>query len=184
MRMHGLAKKQPKVWVLKCHLCKSTMDTEKKLRIHYQQAHKGFTFHCQYCNKRCRSRNNLRRHEHTHKDFTHACNICHKKFQYQGGLTMHMKVHTRTNLIPCLHCPLKFTTNKAMKNHAKKHSVAWMKCDYCSESFDAIYNKKQHERGAHGSSNMREGLMDPGGKSQVGTSVSGQENYGHTKKVV
>ena len=31
---------------------------------------------------------------------------------------------------------------------------------------------------------MKEGLMDPGGKPHVGTSVSGQENYGHTKKVV
>ena len=32
-------------------------------------------------------------------------------------------------------------------------------------------------------SNMREGLMDPGQKPHVGTSVSGQENYGHTKKL-
>ena len=59
IRTHRLPKKQPKVHVLKCHLCKSTMDTEKNLRIHYQQAHKEFTFHCQYCNKKCSSRNNL-----------------------------------------------------------------------------------------------------------------------------
>ena len=101
-----------------------------------------------------------------------VCNICHKKFQYPG-LMIHMKVHTRTNLILCLHCPLKFTTNKAMKNHAKKHLVAWIKCVYCSESFETKYNKNPHE-----------GLMDLGGKPHVGTSVSGQENYGHTKKVV
>ena len=32
----------------------------------------------------------------------------------------------------------------------KKHTIIWMKCDYCHEIFDTIYNKKQHERGAHG----------------------------------
>ena len=53
-----------------------------------------------------------------------------------------------------------------MKNHAKKHTAAWIKCDYCSESFDTMYNKKQHERGAHGDR----------GKPYVGKSVSGQAN--------
>ena len=33
----------------------------------------------------------------------------------------------------------------------KKHNAAWIKCDYCLQSFDTTYNKKQHERGAHGS---------------------------------
>ena len=37
-----------------------------------------------------------------------------------------------------------------MKNHAKKHTAAWIKCDYCIESFNTTWNKKQHERGAHG----------------------------------
>ena len=38
-----------------------------------------------------------------------------------------------------------------MKEHAKKkHTVIWIKCDYCHEKFDTIYNKKQHEWGAHG----------------------------------
>ena len=76
--------------------------------------------------------------------------MCHKSFQYPGGLQTNMKIHMRTNLIPCLYCRLKFTTNKAMINHAKKHNALWIKCAYCSESFDTKWNKKQHERGAHG----------------------------------
>ena len=147
---HGIPKKQVQHRVIKCHLCRSTADSERNLRIHYQEAHKGFSFHCQYCMKKCSSRNNLRRHENSHQTFQHECNICKKRFQYPGGLKTHVKIHTRKNLIPCLHCRLKFTTNKAMKNHAKKHTAPWIKCDYCSESFDTTYNKKQHERGAHG----------------------------------
>ena len=107
-----------------------------------------FSFHCQYCNKKCSSCNNLRRYEHSHETFEHKCNICHKKFQYPGGLTTHMSIHTRVNLIPCLHCSLKFTTNKVMKNHAKKHNACWIQCDYCSESFDTTWNKEQHEFGS------------------------------------
>ena len=181
IRTHGLPKKQVQVHVLKRHLCKKTSDTEKKLWIHSEQAHKGFSFHCQYCNKKCGSRSNLHWHEHTHEVFKHKCDICLKRFQYPGGLKTHMKIHTGTNLIPCLYCCLKFmtnkamknhTTNKAMKNHAKKHNAMWTKCDYCSESFDTTWNKKQHERGP----------IERVGKPHVAKSVHGQKNYDHTKK--
>ena len=51
IRTHGLPKNQAQVHVLKCHLYKDTSDTEKKLCSHYEKVHKGFSFHCQYCNK-------------------------------------------------------------------------------------------------------------------------------------
>ena len=79
--------------MLKCHLCKGTSDTEKNLCIHYEKVHKGFSFHSQYCNKKCGSRNNLRWHEHTHEVFKRKCDMCHKSFQYPGGLQTHMKIH-------------------------------------------------------------------------------------------
>ena len=41
----------------------------------------------------------------------------------------------------------------------KKHTAVWMKCDFCNEKFDTIYNKRQHERGAH-----REGWQAPCGQ--------------------
>ena len=39
-----------------------------------------------------------------------------------------------------------------MKNHAKKHNVAGIQCDYYSESFATTWNKKQQKRGANGPS--------------------------------
>ena len=43
-----------------------------------------------------------------------------------------------------------FTTNKVMKEHAKKHSAIWVEYDHCDKSFVTTDNKKQHEKGAHG----------------------------------
>ena len=61
-----------------------------------------------------------------------------------------------------------------MINHAKKCTAAWIKCHYCSESFDTHIIKN----------NMREELMEMGGKPHLGKSVSGQANCVHTKEVV
>ena len=36
-----------------------------------------------------------------------------------------------------------------MKEHDKKHIAIWIKCDFCNQKFDTIYNKRQHECGAH-----------------------------------
>ena len=33
-------------------------------------------------------------------------------------------------------------TNKAMKEHVKKHTAVWIKCDFCNERFDTTYNKR------------------------------------------
>ena len=37
-----------------------------------------------------------------------------------------------------------------MKEHAKKHSAIWIKCDTCNERFNTIYNKRQYQCGTHG----------------------------------
>ena len=75
--------------------------------------------------------------------------ICKCRFQYPGALTIHIRTHTWKNLIPCLYCRKKLTTNKAMKA-GQKHTAVWKRCDYCNEKFDTIYNKRQHEHGVHG----------------------------------
>ena len=123
IRTHGIPKKFVKQRVFKCHLCGDRSSvSEKFLSLHYKQKHPNFSFQCQYCNKICNSRNNLRRHENSHAAIKHECITCKRRFQYPSALKVHIRTHTQKNLVPCLYCKTKFTTNSDEGACQKTHS--------------------------------------------------------------
>ena len=82
----------------------------------------------------------------------HACSDCGKRFQFPKQRDVHMKVHTKTDLYPCLHCDRKFTLNSTMLIHAKTHNTS-LQCELCPITNKKWYNSRyalgQHVQGMH-----------------------------------
>ena len=114
--------------------------------------HPTVQFTCSYCNRQFQTANGHYKHEQSHGIYAHKCPHpgCNKSFQFPSGLKAHDKVHTRKNLYKCLHCENQYTTNRAMKAHAKKHNAQQIQCPKCPITFKTSQELNQHNRGRHG----------------------------------
>ena len=82
--------------------------------------------------------------------------------------------HTGKGLFRCLHYTKQYTTNRAMKAHAKTHTAEHIKCLKCPITFKTISEYNQHNKGRHGG-----GYVLP-----CGIKNNGQERCHHTKRNV
>ena len=153
MQSYGLRRPRPRVRNFNCIICQKHFKTQGHLNQHIMTDHPTVRFTCSYCNRQFQTANGHYKHEQSHGIFAYKCPRagCNKSFQFPSGLKAHDKVHTRKNLYKCLHCKNQYTTNRAMKAHAKKHNAEWIQCPKCPISFKTSQELNQHNRGRHGS---------------------------------
>ena len=130
---YGLRRPRPRVRKFNCIICSKTFDTQGGLNNHFMKGHPTVHFMCSYCNKQFQMANGHYKHEQSHGLFAHKCpyDKCKASFQFPSGLKAHVKTHTGKGLYRCLHCPKEYTTNRAMKALAKKHTNQCIQCPKC-----------------------------------------------------
>ena len=130
----------------------ATKNTQGGLNHHIMTYHLTVRFTCAYCNKQFATSNGHYKHEQSHSVFTHKCPYlnCNASFQFPSGLKAHKKSHTKKGLFQCLHCSIKYMTNRAMKQHAQKHTNQPIQCPKCPITFKTNAKFKQHFRCRHG----------------------------------
>ena len=148
----GLKKRVPRVRKHLCQYCGDEFEMQSSFTTHMKEKHPSDSFICEYCQKSLSTSNGLFKHQRSHLYLKHVCDVCNKRFQFPGQKKKHMKVHTKTGLYRCLHCPNEYTTNSGMLEHAACHNTA-LKCELCPVSTEKTYNSKyalaQHTRGMH-----------------------------------
>jgi len=76
-----------------------------------------------------------------HREILTPCPICKQQFKKE---TMCEHVENKHNSFLCLTCNTVFNTNKAFKDHIKKHGDNGLVCDVCSKKFSYTSDLRQH----------------------------------------
>ena len=107
------------------------------------------TFECQVCNKRYKTKNNLKYHLKTHAADVHVCTLCTRLFKSDQSLKEHkVKYHSKSEL--CTVCGKFFTSKSILKTHIQtKHDPHLNKChvcpfDGCRKTFSRVTLYQDH----------------------------------------
>ncbi|XP_048482371.1 zinc finger protein 26 isoform X2 [Plutella xylostella] len=123
---HGRETRADKVC---CDVCGKEFSARCTLKVHYDYYHlKKTKFHCDTCDKYCRSAADLRKHANTHASAARAaipCDTCGKTFKTRGAHTQHMKKHGLTVVerpFKCRSCDAAYSVRTNLYQHYKvKH---------------------------------------------------------------
>ncbi|KAL5004788.1 hypothetical protein ScPMuIL_018244 [Solemya velum] len=134
----------------KCKLCgKETAHVGFMIR--HQSSHdNGKKHNCPHCPFTCLMKSRFKRHLLNHKK-SFLCTLCGEKFTEAASLNRHMANHTGDFLFKCEQCDYSSNIKTALEEHNRKHTGAYMKCDFEGCNFQTIYrralllHKKKHE---------------------------------------
>ena len=152
VRTVGIVKRVPRERQYTCYICDKVLEMQTSFTNHMKEEHPDSPYQCDFCPKTLLSANGLFKHQRSHQYLKHQCDECGKWFQFPGQLKKHMKLHTKQNMYPCLHCDRQFTDNSTMLIHTRTHNTA-LKCKLCPKNTEKTYNSQytldQHQRGMH-----------------------------------
>ncbi|XP_037044358.1 transcription factor grauzone-like isoform X2 [Bradysia coprophila] len=144
---------------MKCEICSDVeLDTLKRARKHYRQAHKTIGY-LTCCGKKFKFRYRMLDHirYHVNPD-AHRCEQCGKSFKDRQALKIHGKTHVPLNLRDhkCSLCSKICTTAASLKYHVQhKHptdSSETFPCDQCDRICQSKTLLACHIRNVHDSS--------------------------------
>ncbi|XP_023241069.1 gastrula zinc finger protein XlCGF57.1-like isoform X3 [Centruroides sculpturatus] len=107
---------------------------------------RGTAHVCKICEKECKGKHQLRRHEARHsKDRPFKCNICTKKFTKKCHLNRHKEVHNNKCKYSCRICKRCFKRKDCLRKHENTHKHKYMYiCDVCKLRFKCESSLTKH----------------------------------------
>ena len=106
----------------KCQICFRTYETVKKKNQH-MNSHSGIRpYRCVHCPKSFFTEHLLHKHQIVHQEKKFTCDVCDKKFRSKSQLKNHYTLHTGEKPYPCGVCGRRFRLNRDMHSHFKTHS--------------------------------------------------------------
>ena len=102
---------------------------------------------CQFCARRYKRQQSLKRHVEAHENNEYSCSHCPKRFQTVYNMIIHIKrQHSKgKSEFICQHCGKRFNSKVATSNHIKfKHNNGGKLCNICSKDFKDNYALQRH----------------------------------------
>ena len=129
----------------KCSFCDKKFRTKNELKMH-DLRHKGLLHQCRVCGGRYA---HLSNHMKTHctDNFTHVCSICKKAFRTAYDLRKHMMTHSDERPYTCADCGGRFRTFTHLKTHMATHTKEKNHaCTFCGKIYSHTWQVKAHMR--------------------------------------
>ena len=99
--------------------------------------HKGKTYYCDKCDKKCNSLNGLQYHtKSVHKNGTrYKCDVCEYSTKHKSHLTSHIKSLHLNEKFDCKICDYKAATKGCLQQHFDSlHQKNMTKCTECNRT--------------------------------------------------
>ncbi|XP_062544306.1 zinc finger protein ZFP2-like [Armigeres subalbatus] len=137
----------------KCSDCSARFRLRSSLRSHWRKNHSGLKFICEHCGISFKSKHEMLTHElylhSTKRPF--ACDFCEKRCHTKNDLAIHRRSHTNEKPYKCWHegCDKAYKTRSAVTKHYRIHSGEKpYKCSYggCDKSYACSQLLKVHVR--------------------------------------
>lgn len=134
----------------KCPQCPKTFRTGYDQRKHSICHDEGFSYACEICKFKCKSKQALKHHrlrKHDNSEYQFTCDKCSKQFKIKTDLTTHIKYHhTDHPPLICEVCGESFKASVSMSAHKRKHRKDLRKftCEICQCRFKSEHNLNNH----------------------------------------
>ncbi|XP_028159479.1 RE1-silencing transcription factor-like isoform X1 [Ostrinia furnacalis] len=137
-----------------CDECHCTYPLEQLLNLHKKMKHRARTVHCDECNQKFFSKNDLVNHQVRHTDeMPFQCVACDRKFKRLILLKRHEKVmHSDIPQLPCSKCSSTFLSVEELEAHLIKHSrhiELNFPCKVCGKRYSDKTRLQKHKDTVH-----------------------------------
>ena len=124
---------------ISCMLCQKTFSQFLTLQVHVKKCQES-PFICGKCPKRCKTAQELDRHETLH------CNLCSAQMLTPISLNKHIEKHKVSLTILCVKCNYKTIKNQSLQRHMFKHDTTLFKCEICEFKSKELHKFKYHKK--------------------------------------
>lgn len=139
-----------------CEHCGACFKSKGEMQLHGRYLHTKITpFECDFCDKRCHTKNDLKIHRRSHtneKPYKCWYDGCDKAYKTRSAVTKHYRVHSDEKRYKCLYegCDKAYKCSQLLKVHHRKHTLEKpFKCWYCELYFDSNNNRSKHSQRHH-----------------------------------
>lgn len=139
-----------------CEHCGACFKSKGEMQLHGRYLHTKVTpFACDFCDKRCHTKNDLKIHRRSHtneKPYKCWYDGCDKAYKTRSAVTKHYRVHSDEKRYKCLYegCDKAYKCSQLLKVHHRKHTLEKpFKCWYCELYFDSNNNRSKHSQRHH-----------------------------------
>ncbi|EAT46893.1 AAEL001924-PA, partial [Aedes aegypti] len=134
-----------------CEHCGACFKSRAEMMMHDRYLHAKITpFACDFCDKRCHTKNDLKIHRRSHtNEKPYKCwhEGCDKAYKTRSAVTKHFRIHTGEKPYKCSYegCDKSYACSQLLKVHRRKHTLEKpFKCYYCELYFDSTNNRRKH----------------------------------------